>query len=284
MQVDDIIDSIDSLRPVSPMVERVMKIVRDPDSSMADLVEVIKFDDRITANLLKTCNSAYFNLPNRIASVQQAVTYFGMEKVASLAMLQTTAGNFRKDQDGYDLAGGELWRAAITSALIAQEIAEKKQLGSVSLIFTASLLKDIGKVVLNDYIKSTQSEIFERLDKQQMSFTEAEEAVFGIDHAELGARVAEKWNFNFALVDLIRHHHTPLDSEIPDLSACVVYIADTICMMIGVGVGSDGLTYRHYQAAIDKVGLSAVDIQDIIAGYWDKIESIEEMMNLSQEG
>ena len=70
----------------------------------------------------------------------------GIEKVACLIMIGNSAGNFNKGHSGYDLNEGELWRYSVASALIAQDLAEKRNLKNISHLFTCALLKDIGKV------------------------------------------------------------------------------------------------------------------------------------------
>lgn len=281
MELEKIIKEIDRLEPVSTIGNKIMELVSNPDSTLADIVEIIKYDQAVTANLLKICNSAVFGLRKEIVSVKQAVAYLGLEKVACMVMVGNSAENFKQTQDGYDLEKGELWRYSVASALIAQDLAERKKLKLVSHIFTSALLKDIGKVILSTYVQDSYQEIQHLVRNEGQSFTEAEKKVIGIDHAELGARVAENWNFNRAMVDIIRHHHDPEQATAKDMALPIIYLADSICMMIGVGVGADGLAYRYHQGIVDRLGFSDIDLQLTIADFWEKIRSIEDLIKLS---
>jgi putative nucleotidyltransferase with HDIG domain len=281
-KIDRIIEEINELRPVSEIGNRVTEITSNPNSSLAELVDVIKYDQGITANLLRICNSTYFGLKKKIASIKQAVTYLGLNKVASLVVLGDSADNFKKAQIGYDLNEGELWRYSVSSALIAEDLAEKRRLNNISLIFTSALLKDIGKVILSTYVKDSFEDINKAVQDRGLTFIDAEKEVIGIDHAELGARVAERWNFNSAMVDIIRNHHDPDKAPPDDLSVPIVYLADSICMMIGIGVGSDGLAYRYHQDIVNRLNFSDIDLQKTIANFWGKIKAIEELVNLSK--
>ena len=237
MEIERILDGIDALRPVSPMASKVMAMMYNPDSSMRKIVEVIKYDQSMTANLLKICNSSFFGPIQKISSIQQAIAYMGTEKVASLIVMGHSASNFAAAQSGYDLEEGELWRYSVSSALIAQDIAEKKHLKNTSHLFTSALLKDIGKVVLNTHVKDAFDRIIALVQNNSLSFIEAEKEVVGIDHAELGARIAERWNFSPEMIDIIRYHHDPNGAATDDVAISVVYLADAICMMIGIGLG-----------------------------------------------
>ena len=281
-KIERIIEEINELRPVSEIGNRVAEITSNPNSSLAELVDVIKYDQGMTANLLRICNSTYFGLKKKVASIKQAVAYLGLNKVASLVVLGNSADNFKKAQVGYDLNEGELWRYSVSSALIAEDLAEKKRLKNISLIFTSALLKDIGKVILSAYVKDSFEDINKAVQDRGLTFVDAEKEVIGIDHAELGARVAEKWNFNPAMVDIIRNHHDPDKAPPDDISIPIVYLADSICMMIGIGVGSDGLAYRYHQDIVDRLNFSDIDLQKTIASFWGKIKAVEELINLSK--
>ena len=137
-------------------------------------------------------------------------------------------------------------------------------------------------MILSNHVKDSYDEIARLVKDKSFTFIEAEKEVIGIDHAELGARVAEAWNFSRDLVYIIRHHHTPSVAANGDFALPIVYLADTICMMIGIGVGSDGLTYRYYPEVIERLSISAFDLQKIIADFWEKLKDVESLVNLSQ--
>ncbi|HUU41167.1 MAG TPA: HDOD domain-containing protein [Desulfatiglandales bacterium] len=282
--LEKIIEKIDTLKPISSISNRIMEIACNPNSSLTELVDVIQYDQAMTTNLLRICNSAYFGLTKKISSIRQAAAYLGTEKVVSLVMMKSSADNFTKAQKGYDLNEGELWRYSVSSALIAQDLAEKKHLRNISLIFTSALLKDIGKIILNDYIGDSSEDIVKMVQNEDLTFIEAEKKIFGIDHPELGAMVAEKWNFSPDMVNIIRNHHSPDKSPPKDLSVPIVYLADSICMMIGVGVGSDGLAYRYHQDVMNRLNFSDIDLQKTIVNFWEKLKSVEELVNLSAGG
>ena len=282
MDLDKIIQKIDSLSPVSVTGSKVMEIISDPYSSLTEIVDVIKYDQGLTANLLRICNSAYFGLKTKVVSVRQAVAYLGMNNVISAVMMGHLSKNLTAAQGGYDLNEGELWKYSVSSALIAQSLAEKRHLDNIPCLFTSALLKDIGKVILGTHIKDAFQKIILSVQNDGLTFLEAEREILGIDHAELGAVVAEKWCFSPKMVFIIRNHHDPLKILIgDDLSISIIYLADTICMMVGIGGGADGLAYRYYQEVMDRLNFTDVDLQKTIADFWEKSKAVEELINMS---
>jgi putative nucleotidyltransferase with HDIG domain len=279
--IQEIISSINQLKPASCVSDKVIDAISNPESSAADIVELVKYDQSLTVNLLRLCNSAYVGAIKKITSIKQSVALLGMEKVLSLIMLANNAENFVSEQKGYDLLHGDLWRYSVSSAIIAQELAMEKQVNNVAMIFTAALIKDIGKVILSTYVADAFEAIQNRIENKGMTFSAAEKDVLGIDHAELGAMVAQQWHFDPEMVEIIKYHHDPLRAGEMGLPLCVVYVADCICMMIGQGVGVDGLAYRHYQEAVDRLGVTAIDLQRIIVRFREKFEGIEALINIS---
>ena len=277
--IQKILQGIDRLHPIPHVAEQVMLLARDPESSMSRIAEIITYDQILTANLLKTCNSSYFSVPKKVDSVQQAIVFVGIDQVVDLVWMSGGAANFRRKQDGYDLEEGDLWKYSVSSALISRELAEKRKMDNSHLVFTAALLKDIGKVVLSQYVADSFEKINLLVTQYGYSFMEAEKAVIGIDHAELGGMVAEKWGYSPKMVEIIRSHHLTDESTEFDLETSIVYLADTLCMMIGVGVGSDGLAYRFRKDVIDKLGFSDRDFQEVMAGFGEKLRKVEELIH-----
>ena len=279
--ITSIIKKIDQMKPMPQVASKVMSIVQNPETSMSDLSKIIIYDSSLTANLLKMTNSAYFGLPGKVDSVHQAIVYMGMSKVVDLVLMTASAGNLQSAQKGYDLNQGELWKYSVSSALIARELAEKKGIKETHRIFTAALLKDIGKVILSQYVNDSFEKINVLVTEERFTFREAEKKVIGIDHAELGGMVAQAWNFSPQMVEIIQNHHAPQESSMNLIESCIVYLADTLCMMMGIGLGSDGLAYRFHKDIVERLELTERDFQEIIAGFGEKLQQVEQLVSLT---
>jgi HD-like signal output (HDOD) protein len=92
--------------------------------------------------------------------------------------------------------------------------------------------------------------------------------------------IAKMWKFSPRMVKIIRHHHLSDEKMIKDKEIAAVYLADCICMMMGVGVGADGLAYRFKHQAMNKLGMKADDIALIIAKFGIDMQEIEELLNI----
>ena len=278
----DIVEQIDLLTPIPAIASQIMVKSEDPDGSLSEIADLIANDPVLTADLMKICNSAYFSLPRRVESLNDAVSWVGLDQIVELVLTNTISDNFNKGLEGYGLGEGELWRHAVTSAHVAKSLAHRCGISqNKHLLYTAALLKDIGKLLLGRYAAFSAEKINILVDAQGYSFNDAEKKVIGMNHEELGALVGEKWSFSEKLIHIIRHHHLAEASERKNLETAIVYLSDIICMMIGIGTGTDGLSYRFYGDVLKRLNISERDLQAIIAETGENQQKIDHLLKMS---
>lgn len=213
--------------------------------------------------------------------MRDAIGFIGLDYIVQLVMLSSVSQNFKKQPLGYGLGEGELWRHAVTSAHVAKILATKfGRPQHKHLIYTAALLKDIGKLILGRFVAFSFEEINILVNSKGFSFNDAEKKIIGMNHEELGAMVGKKWRFSDKLIYIIRHHHLSNESAREDLETSLVYLADIICMMMGICTGADGLSYRFYSDVLKRLDLTETELQAIIAETSENQQDIEYLLNL----
>jgi len=278
--IQELVKEIKNLKPIPAVINQILEIVDQPDSSMGQIAEIIQYDPAITASVLRTCNSAFFGLKNPAESIKDAVSFLGIDQIIEIALMKSGAEVLSGKQEGYGLHEGAMWKYSVSSALIAKQIAQKLSLKNINTIFTAALLKDIGKTVLDRFVMDSFEKISALVMNENLSFREAEKKIIGVDHTELGGMIAKMWKFSPRMVKIIRHHHLTDASMVKDKEIAVVYLADCICMMIGIGVGSDGLEYRFNDQSMKELGIKADDISKFIAEFAINMQKVEDLFNV----
>ncbi len=278
--IQDLVKEIKNLKPIPAVVNQVLEITSQPDYSMAQIANIIQYDPAVTASVLRTCNSAFFGLKHPAESIKDAVTLLGIDQILEIVLMQYGAKVLSGRQNGYGLHEGAMWKYSVSSALIAKQIARNLSMTNENLIFTAALLKDFGKIVLDRFVMDSFEKISALVMNENFSFREAEKKVIGVDHAELGGMIAKMWKFSPKMVKIIRHHHFSDVSMVKDKEISVVYLADCICMMIGIGVGSDGLAYRFNDQAIRELGMKPDDVSKLMAQFVIDMQEVEDLLNV----
>ena len=281
MSMDSAIKKAVNGLPAFPAtVHRVTALINDPDSSMAELVDVVRLDQSITANILRMCNSAYFGLRHKVDNVHDAIMYLGRQNIVRAVMAAGTS-RFFKSTPGYEAEARELWEHAVGTALLAQILARRVFRLEDSSLFTAAILHDIGKIVLGEFVKDKYAEIKKLVVEQSRSFLEAEEKVLGMNHATLGGVIAARWKFPEDIRDAIAFHHRPdrLQGK-TDPMPWVVHLADQGCLMLGIGRGADGLAYDGIDGAMGKLGLTQPDFEEALAQLVKEMDSARELIGI----
>ena len=278
---ETILESMVNLPPFPVVVQRAIQLINDPKSSAQDVVDAIQFDQSITANVLKICNSAYFGVRRTIHSLREAVMMIGFNQLLEIILSQGSLALFAAPCKGYDLEQGGLWQHSVACALLTRIVSKRLGWEETPTHFTAGLLHDIGKVVLNKFVKNYFDEIKVRVHEEHLSFVDAEQEVLGINHAELGGRITAQWNFPESIVAAVRYHHAPAsapqDHQIVDL----ICLCDTIAMITGIGGGADGLSYHAYEEVIKQCNLGENDIDRFIVQLDDRFQLVKEVLHVN---
>jgi len=278
--VQEIINSVEKLPPFPQVALRVMEMVQDEDVSFGKIAEVVQYDQAITANVLRVCNSPFFGLRRKISSVKEALVYMGQKYFMEVVVGMASSQYFRQGQEGYDLAQGELWRHSVACAIASRLLSRKLGRPEDQLLFTTALLHDIGKVVLSHFVAEAFDEIRRRVEKG-LSFLEAEEAVVGIDHATLGGKIAKRWAFPEEMTRAIVLHHRPELAPEDDAITPLIYLADLLCLQMGIGTGADGLLYRAKEEVLRKFDLRERDLLEVMGELPAEMERAAEMIKLN---
>ncbi|NLJ73336.1 MAG: HDOD domain-containing protein [Syntrophomonadaceae bacterium] len=269
ISLEQIVAAVDDLPALPHVVVQVMELTEDPDSTAQDINDVLSQDQAMTARVLKLANSAFYGFPRRIATVTDAIVLLGFKTIKSIVMAASVSDILAREMEGYALEPGELWQHSQSVAMAARHIARKVKYYQLDLAYTAGLLHDIGKVILNNAMKESYHKVINVVMEQNIPFLDAEVEILGFNHTEVGARVAEKWNLPQDLVEAINFHHTPENAtENKDLTA-LVHIADAVCVAMGIGIGIDGMLYPISSEAMEMFGLDEVAVETIISELTD---------------
>lgn len=257
---------------------KLLPLLREPDSSMARIEDLIKYDPGLTANLLKLTNSAYFGLPSRISSVRQAILLLGRKRLLQLVTTMCMSGLMKKAVPGYDLPQGGLWRHSIAAAVAAERLVQSLSLTQADEVFTAALLHDIGKMVLGEYVREDLQSI-EQMVAKGISFEVAEYMVLGTNHAEVGARILQGWSMPLELVHAVAWHHDPDQCEDRCLLSDVVHVANVAVRGIDCGKRRSDPCADASSKAVDRLGLGPADMAALAEQTLQDMGKLAEILN-----
>lgn len=227
------LQNLDTLPTIPLTVQKVLQALEREDISAKELEEIIKDDQALAAKILKVSNSPLYRGGQPVVSLRQAVMRLGFVEVKNitLALALTQFIDNHQPFEGFDLNG--LWLHAVVTARTAEYLA--KEIGQdPEALYTAGLLHDIGRFVTCLYLPEDFSRLLKVARERALSLTEAEE-ILGISHEEIGAYLAESWNFPEPIVRAIGFHHRPSQAKEDVHMAGAIYVADAISYLLGLG-------------------------------------------------
>lgn len=263
--LQEIISRVEDIPTLPDTITRIIQLTDDANSTVQDIEREVLKDQSLTTKILRLANSAYYGYPRTISTISQATVLLGFQTVRSMALSATVSNILDKELEGYALESKALLRQSQACAMISRFLAKKLRFSKAENAYVAGLLRDIGKVILNYYITEQYQQVINEVETRGITFLEAEETILGFNHAEVGAKIAEKWNLPEELVEAIAYHHTPDRAKVNEKMTAIVHVSDAMIMMMGMGLGIDGLAYRFSPHALELLKLDELDLQQYMA-------------------
>jgi putative nucleotidyltransferase with HDIG domain len=275
--LDSIIDQVHTLPPAPRILVELLAVLRRDEADASEVVRLITFDPALTAQVLRRCNSAHYGFAELARDLPTAVLRIGTGEIYRIVANLVGERTLGAAQRGYGIEQGELWKHCAVTAVAAQLVARELG-GDESVVFTAALLHDIGKLVLSTSLEGAYAQVLVQTQDSRFSFLEAEKAILGVQHAEVGGRLLARWNFPDNLVRAVWHHHDPLQARPDEQLAAYVHLADMLAHTLGHGYGHQAYAVRCRAEALDILEVTSQDLERFLIS---TAGSVEEVLTLT---
>ena len=221
---ETIVNNVNNLPHFPENILMVQQLLDDPKSELTEIAAAISRDPAMTADLIKIVNSAAYMQVKRIDSIGEAVRIIGIRGINNLMYSYGTQKILGEDTGDKK----SMWDHAYRTAFYAYNLAQnfKKNHDILDDVFVAGILHDMGKIVFSRAHPELYGKMRSFCTEKEISHVLFEDIAGGMNHAEIGALIAEKWNFPENLVTAIRYHHNPLDTDRHNDLVESVYLAN----------------------------------------------------------
>lgn len=278
--LDEILHVAEKLPPFPDVVQKVMPLL-ERMAPVEDIEAVIQYDQVIAAKVLALARSPHYTRAQPAKSLKEAIISLGQKALVEVILAACSARFQDQAIQGYDLREGELWEHAVGTAIMADRIAERLGHTDRLTVYTAGLLHDIGKTVLNHYVDRYFDRVIikKAIKSQDQSFLDVEREILGIDHQELGGLIARRWNFPPGVVAGITHHHSPQDAEENRPVASIVYAANRMLAAMGIGTGVDGFLNPNQDQVFITLKLDERSIEKLMADVFVALDETKKFLS-----
>ena len=235
------------LLPAFPRtIERMLATLDDPDANLNLLVSLIERDPALIARILEQANAVAIRArpEMRICNLFTATSLIGLARVRRTVIATSMAG-FLRGTLPPGLAG-HYWEHSCAVGVCAQQLAVHcHQPADIALI--AGMLHDVGQLWLYRHNPDAYMAARDELRRDKCTIEQAERLHFGVDHAVVGAWLAEEWGLSRDLQQAIRYHHEP-ERAPGDALVALAHVAEVLSAALGLNGDDSRVTTLSPQA------------------------------------
>jgi putative nucleotidyltransferase with HDIG domain len=257
-------DAIQRLKPIPQVALKILRLMDDNKYDIDPIANEIQKDQVLTARMLQLANASVFGVRRKITSLDHAVVFLGQDLMVKIILSAAVQGYFEQSAMGYALCKGGLYHHSVGCAHIAEALARKTQYEDPAKAYTAGLLHDIGKVVLDQYVTTARPLFYREIMDTEDDVLSVEANVLRVKHTDVGAILARQWSLPGPLTQVIQYHHHPqLCPEVDEL--CVtVYLADLLMSRFHAGLEIERLDTRMLTSLLAAIGLNRGDFAALV--------------------
>lgn len=281
-QIDDaglkaMLASIEELPTIPETLIHILNVIDDPHSGPADLAAAVSLDAPLMAKILKLANSPYYSPRGGLSDINRCVAVLGYRTVRQVAVCISVATVLVKAvaESAGKLDYRELWRHSVVTGAIAKHLAGMCGHPDPDEIFTAGLLHDVGKFILELQVPEVYCDVVSERARDHRRLVDVEFDTFGYDHAILGEAFAEAWRFPAALSCPFGAHHESVPFRYcPDShrhNTALVALADYLANTVEPPRSDLGFDPRH------------INVQALHVAANVTVEAVEENLSLIRE-
>jgi len=246
----------------------LLKLLRDPQSDLAEIAEALSWDAGLVVRVMKLVNSAAYGSVRTIEGVAHAVQMLGRTQLEQIVLgVVVKEGLPSTKARGFE--SGRFWRGAFFRAALARSLSDKLHPADKARSFTGALLQDMAVPLLAHAREEDYGSVLEAYhETPSAKLHQLERESLGFSHDEIGAHLAGEWELPESLRRVIELHHddSAADRDLPPaLRLVALYRESSPEYGIDVLVEEAGSMY----------GIEADWLRDVMATSQDKANELE---------
>jgi len=268
--------------PSAPKVlPRLKQLLGDGNSSMAEIVMLIRFDPGIAARVLRVGNSAYYSKGTRCFTVDEAVNRVGYDQVYELVSYAVAAEVLVRPLEVYGLEADDLWKLSVSCALAAETLAMRTGQDR-DVAYTVGLLHGLGMVAIDDWALRQRPGLRLQGGGFPREATESERAAFGFTQADTGAALLQHWDFPHSMCEPVRWQYAPRSCAAHTRMACLLHCAKWLRSAVCAADAEH--PPLPSEAAMQMMPLGPGDLPGLVAEVAQRLEQVSSLLDVGEPG
>jgi len=276
--ISNLIKNIKEFSTLPTVYSSLMNVLADPKSTIQDIASILSCDQASTTKVLKVVNSPFYGFSGQIDTISRAVVILGFNEIYNLILSTYLMDFFTKKDAVLEFRPVDFWGHSMAVGIATRLIGQKVELPGQENFFVSGVLHDIGKLVFFEFSEDQFATALAHSKENRQSLQAAELEVFGIDHPEVGALLAEKWRFPSSIVQAIRHHQTGIVRGKTDGLTAAVHLGNIFCRALELGYPGDDFIPRPNPCALDILKAQPDLLKEITPGLLRNYEEVTQSL------
>jgi len=274
---EDLVSRTADLVSLPDIYIRLKTVVDDPESSMADVADVVANDPALTARLLKIANSPYFGFPAKITTVARATSLLGTQQIHDLVLATTVAEAFSGIPSEL-ISMQDFWSNSIRCGLLCRRLAQECNVLDSERLFVEGLLHDVGHLIMYQGLPEASAAALLESQQQDKPLFLVERELIGCDYAQVGSALMRSWHFPPGLIESVRYQNEPARAEDFPLEVAIMHIAVRLKQHAIAEAEATGGMPRIDAAAWQVTGLAQEVIEPVCAAAAEQLATTIDML------
>jgi HD-like signal output (HDOD) protein len=232
------LETIENLPAFPQIALEVTYLLRKESTSVKNLYDLIQKDPVLVSQILKTANSPFYGLHGKVSSLVHAINLLGFVQIENIVIASALLSTMKKFPVSKRFSANQFLNHSFGCGITAKIISNILNFNTGGLEFSAGVIHDIGKVILDLYDQEDFDKILNYAYKNNKSFYESEKELFGITHCDLAEKLLRRWNLPEDLIDVVANHHSPKKAKNQTMAA-IISVADLLTYSEGIGFGGN---------------------------------------------
>jgi len=239
--IEKILSGVNSLPTLPTVYANLSDAMDNPSSTLERLASIISTDQSSAFKILKVANSSLYGFGGKINTISQAILYLGFNEIRSIVFAISIINFFSKSKTLLKFKPIDFWEHSIGVGITTRMIGVVSGQRNLESFFLAGIFHDIGKLLFFEFAPKEYANVLDLVETKSCTIYEAEKEVLGIDHAEAGFLLAEKWELPKSIQESIRFHHQGLANDENDKLIAAVHLGNIIARIYEFGYPGDNL-------------------------------------------
>lgn len=231
---------VGQLQILPDLAIKLICLIDNRNTSFSDLANLISSEPALDAKVLSHIKSYSFSPYQEIQSIKQAIKLLGYATVKQIALNQLIYNKLIFHKENFQFGQLFFWQHCLYVATLGRSIAVHLDHDNPDLIYSAGLLHDIGKLILETYSDRRYSDFIQNCKQNNIQATiKTEYDFFGLNHTEMGFIYSQKWHLPDPISACIYYHHNLPDDASPfaknNQDIATISLADYIAYIQGMG-------------------------------------------------